>query len=48
MKTTLNLILIGMMFVFLNGCQESQEKSETKKEVKSVFKGKIAKIYEES
>ncbi len=45
MKTTLNLFLIGMMFVFLNGCKES--KVENKK-VQPEFKGKIAKTYEES
>ena len=33
-----------MMFVFLNGFEESQAKSETENE----FKGKIAKTYEES
>ena len=48
MKTTLNLFLIGMMLVFINGCKESQEKLETKKEAQSEFKGKIAKTYEES
>jgi len=46
MKTTLNLFLIGMLFVFLNGCNEY--KPETKNESKPEFKGKIAKTYEES
>ena len=44
MKTTLNLLLTGMMFVFLNGCKES--KVDTK--VQPEFKGKVAKTYEES
>ena len=48
MKTTLNLILVGVMFVILSGCNESQEKSIAKKKVQSEFKGKIAKTYEES
>lgn len=48
MKTTLNLFLIGMMLVFINGCKESQKKPETKKEFQAEFKGKIAKTYEES
>ncbi len=48
MKTTLNLFLSGMMFVFLSGSSEAQEKSITKKEVQPDFKGKIAKTYEES
>ncbi len=48
MKTTLNLFLILMMLVFINGCIGSQEKLETKKEAQSEFKGKIAKTYEES
>lgn len=48
MKTTLNLFLIGMMLVFLNGCKEFQEKPETNKEAQPEFKGKIAKTYEES
>ena len=48
MKTTLNLFLIVIMLVFFNGCKESQEKLETKKEAQSEFKGKIAKTYEES
>ena len=38
MKTTLNLLIIGLMLVFFNGCKESQPE----------FKGKIAKLYEES
>ena len=41
MKIILKLFLIGMMFVFLNGCIGSQEKLETKKEAQSEFKGKI-------
>jgi len=46
MKTTLNLTLIGMMFVFLSGCNQSPEKSAINKEVQLEFKGKIAKTYE--
>ncbi len=48
MKTPLNLFLIVMIFVFLNGCKESQEKSENQKDSQPEFKGKIAKTYEES
>ncbi|MBW1694928.1 MAG: hypothetical protein JRJ41_12445, partial [Deltaproteobacteria bacterium] len=48
MKTKLNLFLIVMMLVFINGCIKSQEKLETKIEAQSEFKGKIAKTYEES
>ena len=44
MKTTLNLLLIGMMFVFLNGFKESTVEN---KKVQPEFKGKIAKTYEE-
>ncbi len=44
MRTILKLLVIVMMFVFLNGLEESQAKSKVKDE----FKGKIAKTYEES
>ena len=45
MKTTLNLLLLGMVIVFIQGCKESQVKNE---KVQPEFKGKIAKTYEES
>ncbi len=48
MKTKLNLILIGIVVVFLSGCTESQNKSSSKDDSISEFKGKIAKSYEES
>jgi len=48
MRTMLNVILIGVILIFLNGCNESLEKSQTKNDASQEFKGKIAKSYEES
>jgi arylsulfatase A-like enzyme len=48
MKKTLNLFVIAMMLVFVNGCKVAQEEPENKKESLTEFKGKISKTYEES
>ena len=45
MKTTLNLLLLGMFIVIIQGCKEAKLKDEN---VQPEFKGKIAKTYEES
>ena len=48
MKTKLTLVLFVSFLFSLIGCNEEQQKSETKKEFQVEFKGKIAKTYEES
>ena len=48
MKTTLNLFVIGIMLVILNGCNGFQGNSSPNKSENPEFKGKIAKTYEES
>ena len=48
MKTTLNLFVIGIMLVILNGCNGFRESSSPNKNESPEFKGKIAKTYEKS
>jgi len=48
MRTMLNVILFATILVFLNGCTETLEKSQTENDTLQEFKGKIAKTYEES
>jgi hypothetical protein len=48
MKIKLNLILFVSFLFFLAGCNNSEQKPETKKDSQVEFKGKIAKTYEES
>lgn len=45
---TLNLITLISLVLFLLGCKESKQNSQTNKESQTEFKGKIAKTYEES
>ena len=48
MRESLNLLLIGLIFILFNGCNLSQDKSGPEKEGQTEFKGIIAKTYEES
>ena len=45
MKSTLNLLLLGIFIVIIHGCKQVKLKDEN---VQPEFKGKIAKTYEES